>query len=469
MRRFAILLLLLLAALPAAAQTKATAAPDAAVPKIDFEHYTLPNGLDVILHVDRKLPIVHVNQWYHVGSKNERVGRTGFAHLFEHMMFQGSKNASGEYFTYVEKAGANLREGGVNGTTNNDRTNYFVTAPAGSLEFLLWLESDRLATLADALDQKKLDNQIEVVRNERRQGLENQPYGRAFKLISENLHPSGHPYSWSVIGSHEDLTAASLEDVQNFFRTYYTPNNLTLVVAGDFDKEKAKELIAKYFGPIPAGPEVPRFTTPPPPIGGEKRDVIEGAVQLPRVYRMYHVPAFGTREWIAADLLNSVLANGKASRLERSLVYDQQIAQDAVGFTWDAEAGGMMIMWATAKPGVPIERVEAALDAELQKIAASGVTAEELARAKTAAEASIANQLSEFASRADLINQVTTMFGDPKLVNQIIPRYQQITAQELQAIASKYLVPDNRVTVTFVPQQKTASAPASGDMEGGQR
>jgi zinc protease len=205
----------LLSFIAAGAQTPGQ---NGAMPKVVFEKYTLANGLQVILHVDRKLPVVHVNQWFHVGSKNEKPGRTGFAHLFEHMMFQGSKHASEEYFVYVEKAGANLREGGVNGTTNNDRTNYFATVPSGNLELLLWVESDRLATLPDALTKEKLDNQRDVVKNERRQGLENQPYGRAFKLITENLFPAGHPYSWTVIGSHEDLTAASLEDVTEFFR-----------------------------------------------------------------------------------------------------------------------------------------------------------------------------------------------------------------------------------------------------------
>jgi zinc protease len=235
-----------------------TPGQNGAMPKVVFEKYTLSNGLQVILHVDRKLPVVHVNQWFHAGSKNERPGRTGFAHLFEHMMFQGSKNAAEEYFVYVEKAGANLREGGVNGTTNNDRTNYFATVPSGNLELLLWVESDRLATLPEALTKEKLDNQRDVVKNERRQGLENQPYGRAFKLITENLFPAGHPYSWTVIGSHEDLTAASLEEVTEFFRTYYTPNNLSLVIAGDFDPAEAKRLVEKYFGSIPPGPALDR-------------------------------------------------------------------------------------------------------------------------------------------------------------------------------------------------------------------
>ena len=432
---------------------------------VQVEEYTLPNGLRVVLNEDHSAPLVAVNIWYHVGSKNEKPGRTGFAHLFEHMLFSGSQHvAKNEHFGHIQSVG-----GILNGSTNLDRTNYYETVPSSHLPLALWLEADRMGFFLPALDQEKLDVQKQVVKEERRQRYDNVPYGTWLENLLRLSYPQDYPYHWPTIGSMADLTAAELDDVKEFFRTYYSPNNAVLTLVGDFDPGEARALIAKYFGPIPAGPEVPRFTTPPPPIGGEKRDVIEGAVQLPRVYRMYHVPAFGTREWIAADLLNSVLANGKASRLERSLVYDQQIAQDAVGFTWDAEAGGMMIMWATAKPGVPIERVEAALDAELQKIAASGVTAEELARAKTAAEASIANQLSEFASRADLINQVTTMFGDPKLVNQIIPRYQQITAQELQAIARQYLVPDNRVTVTFVPQQKTAAVPASGDMEGGQR
>jgi zinc protease len=227
-------LVLLTSSVPAQPTTPA-AASQTGLPKVAYEKFTLANGLQVILHVDRKLPIIHVNEWFHVGSKNEAPGRTGFAHLFEHMMFQGSKNATGEYFSYAERAGANLREGGVNGTTNNDRTNYFITAPAGKLEYLLWLESDRLASLLDVLTKEKLDNQREVVKNERRQGVENQPYGRAEILIAEQLHPTGHPYSWPVIGSQQDLNAASLEDVKNFFRTYYAPNNLSLVIAGDFD------------------------------------------------------------------------------------------------------------------------------------------------------------------------------------------------------------------------------------------
>jgi zinc protease len=274
---------------PSVAQPAAPAASQ--VPEIAFEKYTLPNGLEVILHVDRKLPIVHVNQWYHVGSKNEKPGRTGFAHLFEHMMFQGSKNVPGEYFSIVEELGANLQEGGVNGTTDNDRTNYFATVPSGNLETLLWLESDRLATLLDGIDEAKLANQRDVVKNERRQGLENQPYGRWWELLAFELFPYGHPYSWPVIGSMADLTAASLDDVKEFFRTYYTPNNLSLVIAGDFDPAEAKRLVEKYFGPIPPGPALSRPKVDPVVLDSGKAIEVADRVPQERVYLVYSTPA----------------------------------------------------------------------------------------------------------------------------------------------------------------------------------
>lgn len=290
-----------------------------------FEKFVLDNGLQVILHVDRKLPIVHVNEWFHVGSKNEKPGRTGFAHLFEHEMFEGSKNAPGKYFSRAEQAGANLSEGGVNGTTNNDRTNYFITVPSGSLEYVLWLESDRLATLGEHLTKENLDAQRAVVKNERRQGLENQPYGRAFKLIVENLFPAGHPYSWPVIGSHEDLTAASLEDVQDFFRTYYTPNNLSLVVAGDFDPAEARRLVEKYFGNIPAGPPLDRPGRWIPSLSGEK--VVEATDRVPqeRVYMVWPTPPFYAPGDAELDLTSNILTDGLASRLQKILVYDRQM------------------------------------------------------------------------------------------------------------------------------------------------
>jgi zinc protease len=263
------------------------AAPTLEVPKVAFEKITLPNGLQLVLHHDKKLPLVHVNLWYHVGSKNEKTGKTGFAHLFEHMMLQGSKNAAEDYFSLMARAGA---KGGrdSNGTTNSDRTNYFATAPSGSLEFLLWVHSDLLATLPDALTQAKLDNQRDVVRNERRQNYDNTPYGRWFVLAVENLFPARHPYSWPVIGSHEDLMAASLEDVKTFFRTFYTPNNLTLVVSGDFDPAEAKRLVTKYFGSIPPGPALDRPRRFLARLDGEKIVEVNDRVPQERVFIVWH-------------------------------------------------------------------------------------------------------------------------------------------------------------------------------------
>src|SRR5687767_7389166 len=321
------------AAIDAAAQS----AQPSSVPKIEFEKYTLPNGMQVILHVDKKLPVVHVNQWFFVGSANERLGRGGFAHLFEHMMFQGSKNANKEYFEYVEAAGANLLEGGVNGTTNQDRTNYFATVPSGNLENLLWLEADRLATLTEVVDKAKFDNQVMVVQNERRQGLENQPYGRAFKLILQNLFPIGHPYNTDVIGEHSDLTASSLEDVKDFFRTYYTPNNMSLVIAGDFDPAEAKRLVEKYFGTIPPGPALERPAKGVPELDGEKIVEVSDRVPQERTYFAWHTPAFFDPGDAELDLASTILTDGLSARLNKTLVYDKQVASDATSFQWSRQ------------------------------------------------------------------------------------------------------------------------------------
>jgi zinc protease len=454
-------LLLLSAAFPLAAQTKPAAAPEVAVPKIEFEKYTLPNGLEVILHVDRKLPIVHVNQWYHVGSKNERVGRTGFAHLFEHMMFQGSANATEEYFVYAERAGANLREGGVNGTTNNDRTNYFATAPSGSLEFLLWLESDRLATLDDALDQAKLDNQIEVVRNERRQGLENQPYGRAFKLITENLYPNGHPYSWSVIGSHEDLTAASLDDVKDFFNRYYTPNNLTLVVAGDFDKDEAKRLVEKYFGPIPAGPALDRPALFHAKLDGEK--VVEVADRVPqeRTYLVWPAPQRFSADEAALDLASTILTDGLSSRLNKVLVYDRQLASNVSSFNWANEIAGGFIVIATARPGSSLAEIEKTVSEEISRLAKSGPTAEEVERAKTKWEYDFVSNLERiggFGGKADRLAEYNTYRGDPAYFDEDLARYRNLTAASVKQAVAKWIDTQDRLLVRFHPETSSRAA-----------
>src|SRR3954470_8243363 len=306
-----------------------SAAPAAtAAPKVAFEKYVLPNGLQLILHVDRKLPIVHVNQWFHVGSKNELPRRTGFAHLFEHLMFQGSTHVPGEYFSLIEKMGANIREGGVNGTTNSDRTNYFATVPSANLETLLWVESDRLATLADETDQKKLDNQRDVVKNERRQSFDDPPYGRAYEILTTNTAPAGHPYSWTVIGSMEDLSAATLDDVKGFFRRYYTPNNLSIVIAGDFAPAEATRLVETYYGGLPAGPALDRPRRWLPVLDGER--VIEVADRVPaaRTYLVYITPEYFGADEAALQIASRILGDGLSSRLEKALIYDKPLASE---------------------------------------------------------------------------------------------------------------------------------------------
>lgn len=425
------------------------------MPKVEFEKYTLSNGLQVILHVDRKLPIVHVNQWFHVGSKNEKPGRTGFAHLFEHMMFQGSKNAAEDYFTYVEKAGANVREGGVNGTTDNDRTNYFATVPSGNLETLLWLESDRLATLAEAVTQEKLDNQRDVVKNERRQGLENQPYGRAFKLIVENLHPAGHPYSWTVIGSHEDLTAASLDDVKEFFRTYYTPNNLSLVIAGDFDPAAAKRLVEKYFGGIPPGPALDRPARWLPKLEGER--IIEALDRVPqaRTYMTWPVPEYFSPEEAPLELTSAILTDGLSARLNKVLVYDRQLCTNVFSFNNSMEISGFFSVVATARPGVELEQIENIVTAELSRLAKEGPTPAELRRAQTKREYNFVTgleRLGGFGGKADLLNQYNVYLGDPNKFEADVNRYRRVTVNDVRQVVATWLDTRHRLLVRFYPE-----------------
>jgi len=367
----------------AAQEGQSMASSGSDVPRIVFEKYTLPNGLQVILHVDHKLPMVHVNNWYHVGSKNERIGRSGFAHLFEHMMFEGSKDANTKYLAYIEKAGANLFQGGVNGTTNEDRTNYFESVPSGSLEYVLWLESDRLATLTDVLTKEKLDNERDIVKNERRQGLENEPYGRSFMLIQENLFPYGHPYAHTVIGSHEDLTAASVDDVKDFFKTYYTPNNLSLAVTGDFDVAEAKRLIAKYYGPIPPGPALDRPKHWVPVLSAEKVIEVKDHVPQERTYFAWPSPAFFDPGDAELDLTSLILTDGLSSRLNKSLVYDKQLCSDVVSFQNSEEMAGFFGVWATARPGASLAPIEQTVTEEIARLAKDGLTADELNRAKT--------------------------------------------------------------------------------------
>lgn len=454
----AVFSLLLLPIMPAAAD--AQTAPSSA-PKIEFEKYTLPNGLQVILHVDRKLPVVHVNQWFYVGSANERLGRSGFAHLFEHMMFQGSKNANKEYFQYVEAAGANLLEGGVNGTTNQDRTNYFATVPSGNLENLLWVESDRLATLPEALDQAKFDNQVMVVKNERRQGLENQPYGRAFKMMLQNLFPIGHPYNTDVIGEHTDLTNSNLEDVKEFFRTYYSPNNLSLVIAGDFDPAEAKRLVEKYFGPIPPGPALDRPPKTAMSLNGEKVIEVRDRVPQERSYFAFHSPALfdpGDAELVLASL---IMTSGLSARLNKALIYDRQLASNVVAFQSGQPLSGMFAMWATARPGVDLRQVEQLVGEEIARLAKDGPTAAELERAKTKWESGFISGLESiggFGGKSDRLNAYNTFLGDPGKFEADIARHRNATAEGVRAAVDRYLNTKNRVVVRFRPERSSGAS-----------
>jgi zinc protease len=433
-------------------------------PKIVFEKYVLDNGLQVILHIDRKLPVVHVNQWFHVGSKNEKPGRTGFAHLFEHLMYQGSANAKGEYFAYAEKAGANLREGGVNGTTNEDRTNYFITVPSANLAYALWLESDRIATLADSLTQQDFDNQREVVRNERRQGVENQPYGRAFKLISENLFPSGHPYSWPVIGSHEDLVAASMEDVKQFFRTYYTPNNLSLCIAGDFDPTEVKSLVEKYYGSLIPGPALDRPKTLPAALHGEKVVEVNDRVPQDRVYMVWPAPNFFAADEANLSMASVILTDGLSSRLNRRLVYEDQRCSNVFSFNDAGEMAGLFVVMATARVGVQLQCIEEIVTGEIQKLAEKGPSSQEIKRAKTKWEYDYISGLERIGGmggKADRLNAYNTYLGDPGKFEEDFGRHRRVSRESVKRALTQWLATNNRLLLRFHPEQsKRTSIPA---------
>ncbi len=427
----------------------------AEIPEVKFEKHVLPNGLELILHVDKKLPVVHVNEWFHVGSKNERRGRSGFAHLFEHIMFEGSKNAPEGYWDYAEKIGANLRAGGVNGTTDWDRTNYFITVPSGNLEYVLWLESDRLATLAEALTEEKLKNQIEVVRNERRQGLENRPYGRWMMLISRNLYPEGHPYQNDIIGSHEDLQAATLDDVRDFFKTYYAPNNLTLTIAGDFDPPDAKRLVEKYFGSIPAGPALDRPARWIPEIEGQRVVNVRDRVPQERTYFAWHSPGFFQPGDAELDLVSMILTDGLSSRLNKVLVYDKRLCSDVNSFQVTREYAGFFVVNATARPGASMEEVEDIISEEIARLAKEGPAEEELNRAKTKWEYNFVSGLERiggFGGKADQLNRYNTFLGDPGKLAEDFARYRNATTATLKETVGKWLNTQNRLLARFRPE-----------------
>jgi len=431
------------------------------LPEIKFEKYVLPNGLQVILHEDHSTPMVAVNIWYHVGSKNEKVGRTGFAHLFEHMMFQGTEHLKDEYFQPLEKIG-----GSINGSTSEDRTNYWENVPSNYLSLALWMEADRLGFLLPAMDQAKLDNQRDVVKNERRQGVENEPYGKVDEIMLEALFPYSHPYSWSVIGSQADLSAAALEDVKDFFRTYYTPSNASLCIAGDFKPEEAKKWVEMYFVDIPPGPPVDRITNWVPQLEGVKRINMTDNVSLPRIYITWPTPPNYQPGDAELDILASILSDGKNSRLYKTMVYDTQIAQDVQAYQYSMESASYFQIIATAKPGRSVKELERAIDAELQQIITKPPTGAEVQTAVNAWEARFVRQLQAiggFGGKADQLNRYNVMTGNPNYFQIDLHRYYSVTPVAVQKAAQQYLALDKRVIITVVPFGDLAAAKETVD------
>jgi len=431
------------------------------IPQLQFEKHVLSNGLQLILYVDKKLPVVHVNEFFHVGSKDEKPGRTGFAHLFEHMMFQGSQNASGDYFRFVEKAGANLREGGVNGTTGKDRTNYFATVPSGNLEYILWLESDRLATLLDGMTQEKLDKQRDVVKNERRMGIDNQPYGRIGELIPAYLYPPDHPYSWPVIGNHEDLTAATLDDVKDFFRRYYSTNNLSMVIAGDFDPAEALRLVEKYYGSIPPGPPQARLKRWVPRLDGEKIVEVNDKVPHQRLYITWNTPAHLDPEETEIDLAGGILGDGVSCRFYKTLVYDKQLCFSISSYQNPGEICGIFQIIAQLSPGASMTVVESVIAEEISRLARDGPSDAELERVKTCREHSFIvglERIGGFGGKADLLNTYNVLFGNPDKYKEGLLRLRRADKVGVQAACKKWLDNSNCLKVRFYPDNSSSTA-----------
>jgi zinc protease len=417
------------------------------LPPLKIKEYRLKNGLRVVLHEDRSTPVVAVNTWYHVGSKNEEAGRTGFAHLFEHMMFQGSKNYNSDYFTPLQEAG-----GSVNGTTNQDRTWYYETVPSNFLELAIMLEADRLGGLIEAMTQEKLDNQRDVVKNERRQRVDNQPYGTAFEKIGEIMYPKGHPYNWTTIGSMEDLQAATLDDVKNFFRRYYVPNNTVLVLSGDFDEKQARGWIEKYFGPIAKGGEITRPNNPMPKLDKEIRTTVEDSVPLARRYMVWHsVPQYSADE-PALDLLGYILSAGRTSRLQSNLVYGKEMAQQIGAFNGTNEIAGTFQIQTTARPGKSLDDIEKEINAEIERIKKEPPTAEEIARAKNSNESSTIFGLQTVLGKGSQLGNYTGYLNKPGYFQADLDRYAAVTPADIQRVANTYLTA-NRLVMTYMPRQ----------------
>ncbi|MCW5965509.1 MAG: insulinase family protein [Bryobacterales bacterium] len=404
---------------------------------IPYKKFVLKNGLTLLVHEDRKAPIVAVNIWYHVGSKNEKPGKTGFAHLFEHLMFNGSENFNDDYFQALERLGAT----DLNGTTNVDRTNYFQNVPTSALDTVLWLESDRMGHMVGAIDQAKLDEQRGVVKNEKRQG-EDQPYGKMWEIVAPNTYAKGHPYSWTTIGSMEDLDAASLDDVKEWFKSYYGAANAVLVVAGDIDAEAARAKVEKYFGDIPAGPPVDHPKTWIAKRSGEQRVVTQDRVPQARVMMVWNVPEYGTQAGAYLDLLSDVLGSGKTSRLYKRLVYTDQIATDAASFVSLREIGGQFLIQATARPGVELAKVESALREELAQLLAEGPSEREMQRVRTQFEASFVRgieRIGGFGGKSDILAMNQVYLGNPDFYKTWLGWVRESNAEHLRETGKAWL------------------------------
>ena len=420
--------------------------------RIPIESYRLDNGLSVTLSEDHTAPIVAVNIWYDVGSAHERAGRTGFAHLFEHMLFQGSAHVgANEHFELVQRAGGTL-----NGSTWLERTNYFETVPSNQLAIALWLEADRMGYLLPAMTQEKLDTQRAVVKNERRWSVDNQPYGTWWERLPALAFPPEHPFHHSLIGSMEDLDAASLEDVSSFFATHYTPDNAVLSIAGDFDPREARALVERYFGPIPAGAgraPLPDMSVPPT-FGGSPREVVEDDVVLPRLFVATRAPVFGSDEYWASSLCGAILGMRNGSRLHRALVRERQVASSAQAFTFDLTRGSdLLVVDVTARPEISSEQLEAEVMRELDLVHENGVTDAEIERARALVETSLVSGLQSAGARADKLSMYATYLGDAERVNEELDRYRAVTREHVSAFAGERLGPDNRASLLYVPRE----------------
>ena len=421
--------------------------------RVPYQTFTLANGLKVIVHEDHSLPVVAVNVWYHVGSSDEKPGRTGFAHLFEHVMFMGSQHVpTGEFDRLLEAAG-----GDNNASTSEDRTNYYEDGPANALPLMLYLDADRMGFLLPEMTADKVDLQRGVVQNERRQSYENRPYGLAEENILDRLYPASHPYHWPVIGSMADLQAATLDDVRAFFQRYYTPNNATLAIAGDITARDARPLVERYFGDIARGPAVTR--TPPPPVLVTRAvgAVLEDRVQLPRVYDAWHTVKAFRADDATLDVLANILASGRSSRLYRRLVYELQVATDVVAYQDGSRIDGKFVAYATARPGHDLGELQRVIDEELRKLAEQGPTPREVERAQNTFEAQFLSRMERvggFGGKADQLNFYDYFVGTPDYFQQDLDRYARVTPAAVQRAVRTYLSAGHRVVLSVVPQGK---------------